>query len=65
MAQQFITIKGVDHLGSGTPDNDTLCGKDIPYGSAWGYTEREGLTEPCPKCFPDTAKPKGKSKAAG
>ena len=34
----------------------TLCGQPVPMGSLIVQT----TTKPCPECFPDLAKPKGK-----
>ena len=45
---------GLDHLMA--ESNQTVCGQDAPMGSPIVQT----TTNPCPECFPDTAKPKGK-----
>ena len=64
MATIKTTIDGMDHLETGELDNQTVCGLDMPFGSAWGYVTREGTTNPCPKCFPDEAKASKAAKAA-
>lgn len=64
MAQVTVTIDGKDHRETGERDNLTMCGLEVPYGSPWGYVERDGLTKPCSKCFPEEAKALKEAKAA-
>ena len=64
MATIKTTIDGMDHLETGELDNVTVCGLDVPFGASWGYVDREGTTNPCPKCFPESKPAKAATKAA-
>ncbi len=56
MDQLTVSLDAQDHLIG--EDETTLCGKVVPMGSI-----RVDDTDPCPVCFPDTAKPEPKPKA--
>lgn len=52
MAQINVNIKGTDHAVAADGTETTVCGLDVPWGTAW----IDELTKPCAKCFPDEAK---------
>lgn len=57
MDQLTITLDAQDHLMG--EDETTVCGVPVPHG-----TGRIEGTDPCPECFPETAKPKAKKAKA-